>query len=136
MHTCALQRLDTEQDKDCGCPCVFSLQALPARGAGEPRHSCTDKGEYYTSVQHQTIAMCPSFRYFFLSYSACMQDTKAAQEVAALQAFHVMLGQDSARAFYGPGHVRAAHELGAIQTLLISDTLFRVNDVAKVGFVI
>ena len=61
-----------------------------------------------------------------------MQDTKAAQEVAALQAFHIMLGQDSARAFYGPGHVRAAHELGAIQTLLISDTLFRVNDVAKV----
>ena len=61
-----------------------------------------------------------------------MQDTKAAQEVAALQAFHVMLGQDSARAFYGPGHVRAAHELGAIQTLLISDTLFRVNDIAKV----
>ena len=64
-----------------------------------------------------------------------MQDTKAAQEVAALQAFHIMLGQDSARAFYGPGHVRAAHELGAIQTLLISDTLFRVNDVAKVDFV-
>lgn len=61
-----------------------------------------------------------------------MQDTKAAQEVAALQAFHIMLSQDSARAFYGPGHVRAAHELGAIQTLLISDTLFRVNDVAKV----
>ena len=43
-----------------------------------------------------------------------------------------MLGQDSARAFYGPGHVRAAAELGAIQTLLMSDTLFRVNDVAKV----
>ena len=62
-----------------------------------------------------------------------MQDTKAAQEVAALQAFHTMLGQDSARAFYGPGHVRAAYELGAIQTLLISDTLFRVNDVAKVS---
>ena len=27
------------------------------------------------------------------------------------------------------GHVHAAHELGAIQTLLITDTLFRVNDV-------
>jgi protein pelota len=59
------------------------------------------------------------------------QDTKAAQEVGALAAFHAMLGQDSARAFYGPGHVRAAAELGAIQALLISDTLFRVNDVAK-----
>lgn len=50
----------------------------------------------------------------------------------ALAAFYAMLGQDSARAFYGPGHVRAAAELGAIQTLLLSDTLFRVNDVAKV----
>ena len=43
-----------------------------------------------------------------------------------------MMGQDSARAFYGPGHVQAAHELGAIQTLLITDTLFRVNNVQKV----
>jgi protein pelota len=51
--------------------------------------------------------------------------------VAALAAFHAMLGADSARAFYGPGHVRAAAELGAVQTLLLSDTLFRVNDVAK-----
>ncbi len=44
-----------------------------------------------------------------------------------------MLGQDSARAFYGPGHVRAAYELGAIQTLLITDSLFRVNDVTLVS---
>lgn len=63
-----------------------------------------------------------------------MQDTKAAQEVSALAAFYAMLGQDSARAFYGPGHVRAAADLGAVQTLLLSDTLFRVNDVAKVKF--
>jgi hypothetical protein len=31
-----------------------------------------------------------------------------------------MLAADPARAFYGPGHVLAAAELGAIQTLLIS----------------
>ena len=43
-----------------------------------------------------------------------------------------MMGRDSARAFYGPGHVQAAHELGAVQTLLITDTLFRVNNVAQV----
>jgi protein pelota len=42
-----------------------------------------------------------------------------------------MLSNDPARAFYGPGHVFAASELGAIQTLLITDGLFRVNDVAK-----
>ena len=66
------------------------------------------------------------------SYGMCLQDTKAAKETKALQAFHDMMGQDSARAFYGPGHVQAAHELGAIQTLLITDTLFRVNNVQKV----
>lgn len=48
-----------------------------------------------------------------------------------LQEFYQMLSTDSARAFYGPGHVRAAHELGAIQKLLITDSLFRVNDVTK-----
>ena len=60
-----------------------------------------------------------------------LQDTKAAREIQALQDFYDMLGSDSARAFYGPGHVWAAHELGAIQVLLITDTLFRVNDVGK-----
>ena len=49
-----------------------------------------------------------------------------------MQAFYDMMARDSARAFYGPGHVQAAHELGAIQTLLITDTLFRVNNVAQV----
>ena len=60
-----------------------------------------------------------------------MQDTKAAKETQALQAFYDMMAKDSARAFYGPGHVQAAHELGAVQTLLITDTLFRVNNVTQ-----
>lgn len=49
-----------------------------------------------------------------------IKDTKAAREVGALQDFYAMLTADSSRAFYGPGHVLAAAELGAIQTLLIS----------------
>ena len=57
-----------------------------------------------------------------------IKNTKAAQEVGALGDFMTMLGHDSSRAFYGPGHVRAAHELGAIDTLLISDSLFRTAD--------
>lgn len=61
-----------------------------------------------------------------------MQDTKALRETRVLQEFYAMLSHDSARAFYGPGHVRAAHELGAIGTLLISDTVLMVHDVAKV----
>ena len=42
-----------------------------------------------------------------------------------------MLAADPARAFYGPGHVRAAAELGAVGTLLLSDSLLRVNDVRQ-----
>ncbi|KAL3136892.1 hypothetical protein ABBQ32_006501 [Trebouxia sp. C0010 RCD-2024] len=60
-----------------------------------------------------------------------IKDTKAAKETQALQAFYDMMARDSARAFYGPGHVQAAHELGAVQTLLITDTLFRVNNVVQ-----
>lgn len=52
-----------------------------------------------------------------------IKDTKAAREVSALQDFYAMLTADSSRAFYGPGHVLAAAELGAIQTLLISGAL-------------
>jgi hypothetical protein len=37
-----------------------------------------------------------------------------------------MLGADSSRAFYGPGHVLAAAELGAIQTLLISGAMLEL----------
>ncbi|KAL4422403.1 hypothetical protein ABPG75_008600 [Micractinium tetrahymenae] len=63
--------------------------------------------------------------------SGQIKDTKAAKEVQALADFLAMLAQDSSRAFYGPGHVHAAHEMGAIQSLLITDSLFRTTDVAK-----
>ncbi|GMN25990.1 hypothetical protein TIFTF001_001140 [Ficus carica] len=46
-----------------------------------------------------------------------IKDTKAAQE-------------DPARACYGPKHVEVAHERMAIQTLLITDDLFRNADIA------
>lgn len=55
----------------------------------------------------------------------------ASREVKALGDFYAMLASDPARAFYGPGHVAAAAELGAIQTLLITDSVFRVNNVTK-----
>mmetsp|Transcript_15132 Transcript_15132/g.32554 ORF Transcript_15132/g.32554 Transcript_15132/m.32554 type:complete len:379 (-) Transcript_15132:265-1401(-) len=61
---------------------------------------------------------------------AQIKDTKAAAEVRALDAFYAMLTTDSARAFYGPGHVLAAHESLAIDTLLLTDALFRSLDMA------
>lgn len=57
-----------------------------------------------------------------------IKNTKAFEEVQTLSAFMTMLASDPSRAFYGPGHVYAAHELGAIQSLLLSDSLFRTAD--------
>lgn len=41
--------------------------------------------------------------------------------------------QDPARACYGPKHVEVAHERMAIQTLLITDELFRLV-IPEIGF--
>ena len=56
---------------------------------------------------------------------AQIKDTQAAQEVKVLERFFRMLSDEPERAFYGPGHVSAAAELGAIEDLLLSDELFR-----------
>lgn len=58
-----------------------------------------------------------------------IKDTQAAQEVKALKDFHEMMSNDPARACYGPKHVEVAHEQLAIQTLLITDELFRNADI-------
>lgn len=56
---------------------------------------------------------------------AKMADTKALGEVRALEAFYTMLQTESSKAFYGINHVEKANEAQAIETLLISDNLFR-----------
>ncbi|XP_051230486.1 protein PELOTA 1-like [Lolium perenne] len=64
------------------------------------------------------------------SVMAQIKDTRAAQEVPALQEFFAMMIKDSDRACYGPKHVEVAHERLAIKTLLLTDTWFRSPDVA------
>ncbi|KAI3951148.1 hypothetical protein MKW98_028552 [Papaver atlanticum] len=59
-----------------------------------------------------------------------IKDTKAAQEVRALKEFFNMLSNDPDRACYGPKHVEVAHERMAVQTLLITDDLFRNSNTA------
>jgi protein pelota len=54
-----------------------------------------------------------------------LADTKAAGEAKILQEFYTMLHQDASRAFYGPKHVMLAHEKGAIDSLLLADSLLR-----------
>ncbi|CAL5342957.1 unnamed protein product [Camellia sinensis] len=59
-----------------------------------------------------------------------IKDTKAAEEVRALKEFFNMLSNDPDRACYGPKHVEVAHERMAVQTLLVTDELFRSCDIA------
>jgi protein pelota len=61
--------------------------------------------------------------------TARLSDTKAAAEVKALEDFYTMLQNDPNRAFYGIRHVELAFQSEAIETLLISDELFRAKDV-------
>jgi len=58
-----------------------------------------------------------------------IEDTKAFAEVRALEAFYEMLNTDPDRAFYGLKHVLKANEHKAIDTLLVTDELFRSSDV-------
>ena len=60
-----------------------------------------------------------------------IQDTKASKEVSALRDFFTMFEKDPYRACYGPKHVEFAHEQKAIQTLLITDELFKNSDVKE-----
>lgn len=59
------------------------------------------------------------------SVVAKLADTKAAGEIRALEAFYAMLQSDPAKAYYGLKHVERANESQAIETLLLSDNLFR-----------
>ena len=59
-----------------------------------------------------------------------LADTKAAGDVALLQEFFDMMGHCPERAYYGFNHCMHANEMVAIDTLLITDSLFRSNDIA------
>lgn len=58
-----------------------------------------------------------------------LSDTKAAGEVRALEDFYKMLQHECDRAFYGLAHVEKAADALAVDTLLISDKLFRHQDI-------
>ncbi|VDN08489.1 unnamed protein product [Thelazia callipaeda] len=61
--------------------------------------------------------------------AARLADTKAQSEVKALNMFYELMATDAARAFYGYKHVKMANEHSAIDTLMLSDSLFRSNDI-------
>ena len=60
---------------------------------------------------------------------ARMTDTKVAKEVDVLNRFMRMMDTDPDRAYYGFGHIAKAHEQLAIDSLLVTDELFRSSNV-------
>ncbi|XP_054805221.1 protein PELOTA 1 isoform X2 [Prosopis cineraria] len=60
-----------------------------------------------------------------------IKDTKAALEVRILKDFYNMLSNDPSRACYGLKHVEVAIERLAVQSLLITDDLFRNPDITR-----
>ena len=58
-----------------------------------------------------------------------LADTKAFKETQALNKFFEMLNNHSDKAYYSYSHVVKAQEKGAIKTLLLTDSLFRANDI-------
>jgi protein pelota len=58
-----------------------------------------------------------------------LSDTRASGDIAALAKFFEVLGADPSRAQYGWRHVRVAVDRGAVECLLICDSLLRVRDV-------
>lgn len=60
-----------------------------------------------------------------------LSDTKYAKEVAALESFYKILASDDSRAFYGYDYVVRASEVGAVDTLMVTDELFRSSDLVE-----
>jgi len=63
------------------------------------------------------------------SVASRLSDTKATSEVRALASFYTMLQNEPDRAFYGIDHVEKANEMLAIETLMVTDDLFRSTDI-------
>lgn len=58
----------------------------------------------------------------------CNCHLQAQGEVKALNTFFTLMATEPARAFYGLKHVQMANEHLAIESLLLSDSLFRSTD--------
>jgi len=63
--------------------------------------------------------------------AAKLSDTKAAGEVKAITNFYEMMKNESDRAVYGYKHVLYSQQRQAIQTLLLTDELFRACSIQK-----
>ncbi|KAH3686660.1 hypothetical protein WICPIJ_002368 [Wickerhamomyces pijperi] len=60
-----------------------------------------------------------------------LSDTKFAKDVLILDEFFKRLNDDDCTAWYGPQECKKAVEMGAVKNLLITDSLFRSDDISK-----
>lgn len=63
------------------------------------------------------------------SYSSKLQNTKYSQEALIMDEFLQHLNNDDCKAWYGEAEVKKAADMGAINVLLITDTLLRSDDI-------
>ena len=104
---------------------AYVLDQAHKRGASEP-----SLGKFLLHKAKIMRAKCGSAHVSSLqealqdpAVANALSDTKATGEVQALKMFYDAMRKDSA--VYGVKHVQKAQEMGAIDTLLLSDALFR-----------
>ncbi|KAL0918682.1 hypothetical protein M5K25_010705 [Dendrobium thyrsiflorum] len=107
-------------------PCRPYYRSIPSKKPTGLSNRYRLKG-YEELKEHSLLALRHSLKEVLDApgVMTLIKDTKAAQEVRALKDFFDMLSDDTARACYGPRHVEVANERMAIQTLLITDSLFK-----------
>ncbi|XP_074634988.1 protein pelota homolog isoform X3 [Acropora palmata] len=89
----------------------------------------------HSSSGHKHALKGTNASYIFLTevladptVTARLAETKAAGEVKALDTFFSVLQMEPDRAYYGIHHVEKASEASAVETLLVTDELFRSTD--------
>uniref|UniRef100_A0A7E4W6C3 Protein pelota homolog n=1 Tax=Panagrellus redivivus TaxID=6233 RepID=A0A7E4W6C3_PANRE len=109
----------------------FMTQLFNIADKQNKRFSSTDKSKFV--VVPSSSGFKHSLKDILADASVCarLADTKAQEEVKALNTFMELLNNDSARAFYGFKHVSMANEKCAVDTLMVSDALFRSHDVLQ-----
>ncbi|VVT49062.1 uncharacterized protein SAPINGB_P002085 [Magnusiomyces paraingens] len=60
-----------------------------------------------------------------------LSSAKYGHQLQMLENFYTIMNRDDMRAWYGPKHVAKAVEMGAVDSLMVSDSLFRSDDVAE-----
>lgn len=125
-----------------GSRLLESLLARAAQDAGSSSETAASSKALLRARPKFLVVSCASGHIHALNEAlrapevrARLADTRSARETAALEAFFKALGgsmgTDESKAWYGPKQVVAAIERGAVKTLLISDRLFRSNDVSE-----